>query len=84
MNDIQLDETEPIAVEEDPQDRQDPQDPKEALRQSIERSEAELREAVDELTAAVKNDVTLGAYIAERPWTWLLGGFAVGIVLSRR
>ncbi|MEO6025984.1 MAG: hypothetical protein ABIR79_03855 [Candidatus Binatia bacterium] len=75
MNDVLIEETEPIAVEEDP---------KEALRQSIERSEAELREAVDELTAAVKNDVTLGAYIAERPWTWLLGGFAVGLMLSRR
>jgi hypothetical protein len=75
MNDLLVEETEPIAVEADP---------KEALRQSIERSEAELREAVDELTAAVKNDVTLGAYIAERPWAWLLGGFAVGLVLSRR
>jgi hypothetical protein len=59
-------------------------DEKEALRQSIEHHEAELREAVEELTAVVKSDVTLGAYIVERPWTWLLGGFAVGLLLSRR
>jgi hypothetical protein len=59
-------------------------DEKEALRQSIEHHEAELREAVEELTAVVKSEVTLGAYIIERPWTWLLGGFAVGLLLSRR
>jgi ferritin-like metal-binding protein YciE len=59
-------------------------DEKEALRHSIEQHEVELREAVDELTAVVKNDMTLGSYIVERPWTWLLGGFAVGLLLSRR
>jgi len=75
MNGMQMEETASPAAGEDP---------KEALRQSIERSEAELRDAVDELTAAVKNDVALGAYIAERPWAWLLGGFAVGLVLSSR
>lgn len=59
-------------------------DEKEALRHSIEQHEAELRDAVEELTAVVKSEVTLGAYIVERPWTWLLGGFAVGLLLSRR
>jgi ElaB/YqjD/DUF883 family membrane-anchored ribosome-binding protein len=59
-------------------------DEKEALRHSIEQHEAELREAVEELTAVVKNDMTLGSYIVERPWTWLLGGFAVGLLLGRR
>ena len=61
-----------------------PLDEKEALRQSIERSEAELRDAVGELTAAVKNDVTLGSYIAERPVLWLAGGFVVGTVMAWR
>ena len=59
-------------------------DEKEALRHSIEQHEAELRDAVEELTAVVKSEVTLGAYIVERPWTWLLGGFAVGLLLGRR
>jgi hypothetical protein len=77
MNDVQTSSHEPpIAA--------DQEDPKEALRASIERSEAELREAVEEFTTAVKNDITLGSYIVERPWTWLVGGFAFGLLLSRR
>lgn len=59
-------------------------DEKEALRQSIERSEAELRDAVGELTAAVKNEVTLSAQIMQRPMAWLAGGFVVGLVLAWR
>jgi ElaB/YqjD/DUF883 family membrane-anchored ribosome-binding protein len=59
-------------------------DEKEALRLSIERNEAELREAVEELTTVVKNDITLGAYIVERPWTWLAGGLAFGLLLGLR
>ena len=59
-------------------------DEKEALRQSIERSEAELRDAVEELTTAVKNEVTLGAYIAAQPVNWLAGGFVVGLMLAWR
>jgi hypothetical protein len=59
-------------------------DEKEALRQSIERSEAELRDAVEELTAAVKQDVTLSAYVVERPVTWLAGAFVVGMMFAWR
>lgn len=59
-------------------------DEKEALRQSIERSEAELREAVEELTAAVKSEVTLGGHITDKPLTWIAGGFAVGLLLAWR
>lgn len=59
-------------------------DEKEALRQSIERSEAELREAVEELTAAVKSEVTLSGQITERPLAWVAGGFAVGVLLAWR
>jgi hypothetical protein len=59
-------------------------DEKEALRQSIERNEAELREAVEELTAAVKSEVTLGGQILEHPVPWLLGGFTVGLLIGAR
>lgn len=59
-------------------------DEKAALRLSIARDEADLREAVEELTTVVKNDITLGAYIVERPWTWLAGGFAVGLLFGLR
>ena len=59
-------------------------DEKETLRQSIGRNETELREAVEELTAAVKSEVTLGGQIIERPGPWLLGGFVVGLLLSWR
>jgi len=59
-------------------------DEKEALRQSIERSEAELREAVEELTTAVKNEVTLGVHVVQHPTLWLAGGFAVGLMVALR
>ena len=59
-------------------------DEKEALRQSIERSEAELREAVEELTAAVKSEVTLSGHIMDKPVAWLVGGFTVGVLLAWR
>ena len=57
-------------------------DEKETLRQSIGRNETELREAVEELTAAVKSEVTLGGQIIDQPGPWLLGGFIVGLLLS--
>lgn len=60
-----------------------PLDEKETLRQSIGRNETELREAVEELTAAVKSEVTLGGQIIARPGRWLLGGFVAGLLLSR-
>lgn len=59
-------------------------DEKEALRQSIERNEADLREAVEELTAAVKSEVTLAGQINERPVPWLVGGLVVGFLLAWR
>jgi hypothetical protein len=77
MSDVQISSPEPPVTA-------DHDDPKEALRASIERSEAELRDAVEELTTAVKNDITIGTYIVERPWAWLFGGFAFGLLLSRR
>jgi hypothetical protein len=59
-------------------------DEKEALRQSIERNEADLREAVEELTAVVKSEVTLGGQVLDRPVAWLVGGFAVGVFFAWR
>ena len=58
-------------------------DERELLRQSIERNEAELRDAVGELTTAVKQELTLRAQIAEHPWRWIIGGFVVGFWLAR-
>ena len=69
---IEATETEPVL------------DEKEALRLSIERNEAELRDAVEELTTAVKNEVTLGSHINQHPWAWLAGGFVAGLFLARR
>jgi hypothetical protein len=56
----------------------------EVLRQSIEHNEAELRDAVDEMTTAVKSELTLRGLIAEHPVPWLLGGIVLGLWLSRR
>ena len=55
-----------------------------ALRQSIKHNEAELRDAVDEMTTAVKSELTLRGHIAEHPVPWLLGAIVLGLWLSRR
>ncbi len=59
-----------------------PLDAKAALRQSIERDEGELRDAVEELTAAVKHEITLGGQIAERPAMWLTAGVVIGVLMA--
>jgi len=56
----------------------------EVLRQSIEHNEAELRDAVDEMTTAVQSEMTLRGHIAEHPVPWLFGGIALGLWLGRR
>ena len=58
-------------------------DQREVLRQSIERDEAELRDAMDELTLAVKKELTLGTQIASHPVPWLVGGFLLGVWLAQ-
>jgi hypothetical protein len=63
--------------------RDTPENAREMLRQSIEQDKAELRDAVDDLKAAVKTRLTLRDNIAENPAMWLLGAFAVGVWLSR-
>lgn len=78
MNDVEAE-----ALPSDPVS-EPPLDEKEALRQSIERSEAELREAVEELTAVVKSEVSLGSQITASPSMWLAGGFVVGVLLAVR
>lgn len=57
---------------------------KEALRESVERNEHQLRLAVDDLAAAAQSRLRIGDRIAEDPWPWIVGGFAFGIWLSRR
>ena len=64
--------------------RDAPEDARELLRQSIENDKAELRDAVDDLKAAVKTRLTLRDNIAENPAMWLFGAFVVGVWLSRR
>jgi len=56
---------------------------KEALLESVERSQEELRQAVDELTTVAQNRLDLKERIADNPWAWLLGGFVVGLWLAR-
>ena len=59
-------------------------DEREALRQAIEEDKAELLDAVDELKAAVQHQFQLRERIAEHPVPWLVGGFLLGLWLSRR
>jgi hypothetical protein len=56
---------------------------KELLLESVERSQEELRHAVDELTTVAHRRLDLRERIAEHPWPWLLGAFAVGLWLAR-
>jgi hypothetical protein len=56
---------------------------KEALLESVEKSEQELRAAVDELTTVAQRSFDIGERIADHPWAWLVGGFMVGLWLSR-
>ena len=56
---------------------------KEALLESVQRNEQELRAAVDELTFVAQRQFHLGERIAQHPWGWLAGGFVVGLWLSR-
>lgn len=59
-------------------------DEREVLLQAIEEDKAELLDAVDELKAAVSNQFQLREQIAEHPVPWLVGGFLLGLWLSRR
>ena len=56
---------------------------KEALLESVERSEQELRAAMDELTTVAQRRLDVRERIGEHPWAWLFGGFVVGLWLSR-
>ena len=56
---------------------------KEALLESVERSQEELRHAVDELTTVAQQRFDLHERIAEHPWAWLAAGFAFGMWLAR-
>jgi hypothetical protein len=57
---------------------------REMLLESVEKSEEELREAVSELTSAAQSQLDFGGKLAERPWLWLGGCFAIGLWLGSR
>ena len=59
-------------------------DEREVLRHAIERDEAELRDAVEELKVAVQSEFSLRNQISNHPVPWLIGGFALGAWLGRR
>ncbi len=59
-------------------------DEREVLRHAIERDEAELREAVEELKVAVQSEFSLRSQISSHPVPWLVGGFVLGAWLGRR
>jgi hypothetical protein len=52
------------------------------LQESIERDSADLREAVDELTVAVKRDLEVGNWISANPVPWLAGSLLLGMWLG--
>ena len=56
---------------------------KEELLEAVERSEQELRAAMDELATVAQRRLDLRERIAEHPWAWLCGGFVAGLWLSR-
>jgi len=59
-------------------------DERAVLRQSIERDEAELRDAVEDLKVAVQSEFSLRHQISDHPVPWLVGGFLLGAWLGRR
>jgi hypothetical protein len=61
-----------------------PVDERDVLRQSIENDKAELRDAVDDLKAAVRTRLTIRDNIDNNPTMWLVGAFVLGVWLSRR
>jgi hypothetical protein len=56
---------------------------KEELLEAVERSEQELRAAMDDLATVAQRRLDLRERIAERPWAWLGGAFVAGLWLSR-
>lgn len=63
-------------------DGNSPDEAREALRESVERGEEELRLAVGDLTRAAAQTVDVGNHLAERPWTWLASGFFIGLLIG--
>jgi hypothetical protein len=57
---------------------------RERILPEVERSQAELREAIEELQTVVQRRFDLAHRIAERPVPWLIGGFLFGVWMSRK
>lgn len=54
------------------------------VRALVERDRRELRAAVRELKDAVRTQVPAGPGVGDRPYTWLLGTFLIGLWLGAR
>lgn len=58
-------------------------DRRERVLPEVERSQEELREALEELQLTVRSRFDLRRRIAEDPMPWLIGGFLAGWWMSR-
>ncbi len=59
-------------------------DQREALLESIQRDEAEMRVAVHELTDVARREFDISERIRAYPLAWLAGGFLLGLWLAQR
>jgi hypothetical protein len=57
---------------------------REALRESAERDEAELRSAMEDLGDVAQTRFDFRSHVAANPWPWMLGSFLLGVWLGRR
>jgi hypothetical protein len=55
-----------------------------ALREAISLHEAQLQSALKDLVRAAETRASLGHYVAEYPWHFILGGLLVGAWLGRQ
>ena len=49
----------------------------------VERSQEELREAIEQLQTVVQRRFDFGRIVAERPLPWVIGGLAIGFWIGR-
>ena len=59
---------------------QPPANPREALRRAIQADEARLRNALHDLSHAVRARTDVSGYARQRPYTWLGVAFVAGFV----
>ena len=66
--------------------RTDPPTPARVLidRDELRRAVQDLGDVVKQRVDVVKERVELGRYVADRPWVWMGGAFAAGLLLALR